>query len=187
MSDNQSLRQEAEQVLANADRLYSTADVELALDRMAREISSVLHDRNPLVLCPMLGAVIFTGRLLPRLDFSLELEYIHISRYQGQTHGGAIHWLRRPPATVAGRTLLVLDDILDQGLTMRSILDECRQAGAGDIFTAVLVDKKTGGARLLSRANFTGLEVPDRYVFGYGMDYKGYLRNSPGIYAVKES
>jgi hypoxanthine phosphoribosyltransferase len=180
------LKHEAEQTLARAEQLYSRDDVEKAMDRMAVEISEVLHDRDPLVLCLMVGAVIVTGRLLTRLDFPLQLEYIHATRYQGGTRGGSITWQRKPEANVKDRTILVIDDILDEGITLRSIVDECSAAGAHEIYTAVLADKITGKARQFPQADFTGLTVPDRYVFGYGMDYKGYLRNCAGIYAVQD-
>ncbi len=185
MSEELSLQREAGQVLANADLLYPAAEVEQAIERMAGEITAVLRDRNPLVLCPMIGAMVFAGRLLPRLDFLLEVAYIHATRYRGETTGGELHWIHKPPATVTGRTLLVVDDILDEGNTMRAIVEECRRAGAAGIYTAVLADKQIDRPKEFPRADFTGLTVPNRYVFGYGMDYKGYLRNCAGIYAVK--
>ena len=185
LDDRQVLRKDAEQVLAGAELLYPAAEVEQAIERMAGEITAVLSDKNPLVLCPMIGAMVFAGRLLPRLNFLLEVTYIHATRYRGQTRGGELHWIHKPPASVSGRTLLVVDDILDEGNTMRAIMDECRQAGAAGIYTAVLADKQIDHAKEFPRADFTGLAVPNRYVFGYGMDYKGYLRNCAGIYAVK--
>jgi hypoxanthine phosphoribosyltransferase len=185
LDDRQALRKDAGQVLAAADLLYPATVVEQAIERMAGEITAVLLDRNPLVLCPMIGALVFAGRLLPRLDFLLEVAYIHATRYRGETTGGELHWIHKPPATVTGRTLLVVDDILDEGSTMRAIVEECRRAGAAGVYTAVLADKQIDRPKEFPRADFTGLFVPNRYVFGYGMDYKGYLRNCAGIYAVK--
>ncbi|TAJ96042.1 MAG: hypoxanthine-guanine phosphoribosyltransferase [Gammaproteobacteria bacterium] len=186
LDDRQALRKDAGQVLAAADLLYPAAEVEQAIERMAGEITAVLRDKNPLVLCPMIGAMVFAGRLLPRLDFLLEVAYIHATRYRGETTGGELHWIHKP-ATVTGRTLLVVDDILDEGNTMRAIVEECRRAGAAGIYTAVLADKQIDRPKEFPRADFTGLAVPNRYVFGYGMDYKGYLRNCAGIYAVKDN
>jgi len=178
---------EAQQVLKEADILFTPEEVEAALNRMAIEITKTLAGKNPLVLCTMIGAAIPAGILIPKLDFPLELDYVHVTRYRGDTTGGQIEWIRKPGAEINGRTILVLDDILDEGITLSALIEECRKNGAVNIFTAVLVDKKINRSRSFSKADFTGLIVPDRYVFGYGMDYKGFLRNAPGIYAVKQA
>lgn len=172
-------------MLAEAELLHSAADVEKALERMANEITSTLAAKNPVVLCMMTGAIVPTGILIPRLDFPLELDYVHVTRYRGNTSGSHIQWLRNPEISLEDRTVLLIDDILDEGITLTAIIEECKNLHATEIFTAVLVDKQLNRSRNLKQADFTGLTVPDRYVFGYGMDYKGYLRNAPGIYAVK--
>ena len=178
---------EAQQVLKEADILFTRAEVETALERMAADITIALADKNPLVLCMMIGAAVPAGILIPKLDFPLELDYVHVTRYRGDTIGGQIKWIRKPGAELNGRTILLLDDILDEGITLSVLIEECRKNGAINIFTAVLVDKQIKRQRNLARADFTGLKVPDRYIFGYGMDYKGFLRNAPGIYAVKQA
>ena len=179
------LKQEAQQVYAEAQLLYSAAEVEAAIDKMADAITAELKDKNPVVLCLMIGAVIIVGKLLPRLNFPLQLEYVHASRYQGATTGGNMQWVRSPSVSLQGRTVLIVDDILDEGVTMSTMIEECKKAGAAEIHTAVLADKQIKKSRALKKADFTGLTIPDHYVFGYGMDYKSYLRNAPGIYAVK--
>jgi len=179
-------KHEMEQVRANADLLYTRSEVEAALDNMAAAITRQLHDKNPLLLCLMLGAVVVTGKLLSRLRFPLQLDYIHATRYRGTTSGGQLEWLRRPQAMIKGRNILIVDDILDEGVTLKTITEACREAGAGAIYTAVLVDKQLRKPKQFAKADFTGLTIPDRYVFGYGMDYKEYWRNLDGIYAVHE-
>jgi len=165
--------------------LYSNNEVEAALDRMARQIHSQLEDKNPVLLCVMIGGLIPMGHLLTRLDFPLELDYVHATRYQGETSGGEIIWKVKPSRSLSGRTVLVVDDILDGGITLSAILEEVKAMGAEEVYSAVLVDKRhkrvAGG---LDKADFVGLEVDDHYVFGYGMDYREYLRNAPGIYMV---
>ncbi|MEW6354166.1 MAG: hypoxanthine-guanine phosphoribosyltransferase [Pseudomonadota bacterium] len=178
--------QQALDVYVHADRLYSKTDVEQALQRMAEQITARLKESNPLVLCVMTGGIIPAGKLLTRLDFPLQLDYIHATRYRGKTQGGELHWLVRPSIPLQDRTLLIIDDILDEGLTLAAIIADCKAAGAREVYSAVLVDKlhdRKNGVQ----ADFVGLTVEDRYVFGYGMDYKGYLRNAPGIFAVKET
>lgn len=154
---------------------------------MAQAINKRLHDSNPLCLCVMTGGIIPTGQLLPRLDFPLELDYIHLNRYRGDVRGDTIHWLRKPAAhALEGRVILLIDDILDEGLTLSSAIAYCREQGARETYVAVLADKqRERGAGGLEKADFTGLTIPNRYVFGYGLDYRSYWRNAPGVYAVK--
>lgn len=175
-----------ESVLKNADCLYSTVEVNEALDRMAQAITEKLKDKNPLVLCVMTGAIITTGHLLTRLHFPLEIDYLHATRYAGKTFGGELHWIAKPRKSLANRTLLIVDDVLDGGITLASIVETCYQEKAAAVYTAVLVDKqreREPGVTL--DVDFIGLTTENRYLFGFGLDYHDYLRNIPGIYAVK--
>lgn len=176
-----------QKVLNEAECLYNTDEVNQALDRMAQEISAKLRNTNPLILCVMTGALITTGHLSTRLHFPLEMDYIHATRYRGTNRGGDLHWLVEPRKSLQDRTVLVVDDIMDGGLTLASIIDYCKQAGAKEIFTAVMVSKKrTREPGVKFEPDFVGLETEDRYLFGFGLDYEEYLRNVPGIYAVKD-
>ena len=176
---------EITRIQAEADLIYSSAEVEAAIVKMSQEITVVLEDKNPIVLCLMIGGIVPTGKLLPLLNFPLQLEYVHATRYQGETNGGTLHWIRKPTISLQDRHVLIIDDILDEGKTLMAIVEECKSNQANTIRTAVLVDKQLNRERIFEKADFTGLTVPDRYVFGYGMDYKEYLRNAPGIFAVK--
>ena len=120
------------------------------------------------------------------MDFPFQISYIHVTRYRGETSGGEINWVARPNVPVAGRTVLVVDDIFDEGTTLKAIMGELKQAGAAEIYSAVLVDKRHDRKEPGLKIDFIGLEVEDRYVFGCGMDYKEYWRNLPAIYALKE-
>jgi hypoxanthine phosphoribosyltransferase len=172
-------------VQREADLLHSAEAVEAAFDQMAAAVSRKLHDRRPLVLAVMIGGIIPAGRLVPRLNFPLELDYIHATRYRGDVRGGDLHWRAHPTISMQDRTVLVVDDILDEGLTLSAILNHCREQGAAEVLSAVLVEKHHDRKPALKHADFAGLTVEDRYVFGCGMDYKGFLRNAAGIYAVK--
>ena len=176
---------EIKQIESSADLLYSEVEVEAALDKMADNINLLLADRNPLVLCVMNGGVVVTGKLMTRLNFPLTLDGINASRYRNQTSGGEIKWLLKPETVLKNRTILLVDDILDEGLTLDALYEYCRQQGASSIYSAVLINKKLGYKKPII-ADFIGLETEDRYLFGYGMDYKGYLRNAAGIFACKE-
>ncbi len=172
-------------IKSEADLLYGEQAVEAALDKMAAAVTAELADKNPLVLAVMVGGIIPAGKLIPRLDFPAQIDYVHATRYRGDTRGRDLHWHARPIQSLRGRAVLVVDDILDEGVTLAEILSYCREAGARTVHSAVLVDKDVGAKPGLKQADFTGLRVENRYVFGYGMDYRGYLRNARGIYAVK--
>lgn len=175
---------EIESVQANADLIYSEAQVETALDNMAASINDLLANTNPLVLCVLNGGIIAAGKLIPRLNMLLTLDSISASRYQNQTSGGVIEWLLKPSTPLQDRTVLIIDDILDEGFTLAAIKAYCLEQGATVAYCAVLADKMLDHEKPIC-ADFVGLQIENRYLFGYGMDYKGYLRNAAGIYACK--
>jgi hypoxanthine phosphoribosyltransferase len=165
--------------------LYTANEVEAALDRMAIKIHEALQDKNPVIVCVMIGGLVPLGNLLHRLDFPLEVDYVHATRYRGDLTGGDIHWKVKPSTNLVGRTVLVVDDILDGGITLAAIIEEMKAMGAEKVYSAVLVDKyRKRVANGLQNADFVGLQVEDNYIFGYGMDYHEYLRNAPGIFIV---
>lgn len=176
--------EQVNQTLAEADCLYDQQQVEAALDKMASAITQVLFNRDPLVLCVLTGAIVPAGHLLTRMPFPMQIDYIHATRYAGDTRGGELSWQVRPSHPLKDRNILVVDDILDEGITLSAILEHCRKEGAAEVYSAVLIEKQHDRKSGL-QADFVGLRTEDRYLFGYGMDYKGYLRNAPGIYAVK--
>lgn len=175
---------EIKRVQAHAELLHSEQEVEAALDAMAAQINKQLADTNPILLCVMNGGIVVAGKLLTRLTIPLNVDAINASRYRNQTSGGDIEWVLKPRLPLRGRTVLIVDDVLDEGITLAAIHQFCRDAGAVAVYSAVLVDKQLGRAKPMA-VDFVGLEVANRYIFGYGMDYKGYLRNAAGIYACQ--
>lgn len=170
---------------SRAELLVSAEDVQQAVDRVAVRLALSLHAANPLVLVVMHGGLPYAGEILKRLSFPLELGYVHVSRYRGATSGGSLHWHHHPDYDLAGRTILFVDDVLDQGETLAAL---CAWAGQGDarrVVTTVLVDKQVATPRPLA-ADYAALTCPDRYLFGCGMDYRGYWRNLPAIYALPQ-
>ena len=180
-------RDEVRAISENAVCLHGPAAVHSALDRMAAEITAELGDSFPLVLCVLTGGIIPTGHMITRLAFPLETDYLHATRYRGETSGEEVHWLSKPGTPLQGRTVLVVDDILDEGHTLEQVLEFCRDAGASRVYTAVLIEKLHDRRVPGVAADFIGLQVEDRYVFGFGMDYKNYLRNLNGIYALVDA
>lgn len=175
----------ARALLANADLIHSEATVQAALEDVAERIRGRLAEKNPLVLCVMTGGVIFTGQLLPKLAFPLDFDYLHATRYGPETQGGKISWRMAPWMSVKGRTVLVVDDILDEGVTLAAVKESLIRLGAEEVLLAVFTDKENGKNKPIA-ADFVGLPVPDRFVFGFGMDVDGAWRNLPAIYAMKE-
>jgi len=176
----------AREILLKADLLYPAEQVQAALHKVAQQINDQLSEAHPLVLSVMGGAVVFSGQLLPLLTFPLDFDYVHVSRYGDARHGGALHWKVAPGESVRGRVVLLVDDILDEGHTLAALHQRVLELGAARCYSAVFADKRHGRPKPI-RADFVGLELPDRFVFGYGMDIEGAWRNLPAIYAVRGS
>lgn len=177
---------EAREALDKAELICPASEVQAAVQHVAGEINRALADQHPLVLSVMGGAVVFTGQLLPLLDFPLDFDYLHVSRYGNEQQGGALKWKVAPQENVRGRVVLVVDDILDEGETLLAIKQRVLELGAKQFYSAVFADKENGKSKPI-RADFTGMQLPNRFVFGYGMDIHGAWRNLPAIYAVREN
>ena len=187
MSIADELQQELMRVRREAVELHSSDQVQEAIAKLAFEVTEAYAGKVPIFVTIMNGGMIFAAELVKRLDFPLEMDYLHASRYLGATTGGEVEWIVTPNATMEGRHVVIVDDILDVGSTLLSIIDACKAQGAASVKTCVLVDKQHDRkAKPGLKADFTALEAADHYLFGMGMDYKGYWRNAPGIYAVKE-
>lgn len=178
-------RTQALALLAGAERLFTAAELDQTVARMAEAIRADLGERFPLVLSVMGGAVVFTGHLLPRLDFPLDFDILKVSRYGLNTGGGDISWSLKPRTAVRDRVVLVLDDILDEGETLAAIRRVLIEEGAAEVLTAVMTDKDHGRSKPIV-PDYVGITVPNRYVFGYGMDVHGLWRNLPDIHALRD-
>jgi hypoxanthine phosphoribosyltransferase len=181
------IHDEARALLAGAECIHPPEAIQAAIAAVAARITARLAEANPVLLCVMSGAVPFVGHLMTHLDFPLDFDYLHASRYGATTRGrDKLTWRSGPWISLKGRSVLVVDDILDEGLTLAAICERIRQMGAAEVLTAVCVEKDTGKPKPIT-ADFVGLHVPDRFVFGFGMDVCGAWRNLPGIYARKET
>jgi hypoxanthine phosphoribosyltransferase len=177
---------EIQKIFDQADCLYTQDQVVDAIDGLAKQINSIYSDQNPLVMIVMNGGLVFGGQLLSRLNFPLQVDYLHASRYGVNIQGETLDWRVKPSVAIQGRSVLIVDDILDEGKTLLEIIQYCKAQGASQVRSVVLTEKKHDrkAAKNL-KADFCGLMLEDRFVFGFGMDYQGYWRNAPGIYAVK--
>ena len=175
--------QTPQQLLNQATLIHNAEAVTGAINRLGVEITQALSTATPVVICVMGGGVVFAGQLLTQLNFPLELDYVHASRYQNKTVGLTLDWQALPKLDLSGRTVLIVDDILDEGITLLAIQEKCLALGAKQVLSAVLVEKTLDHTKPI-QADFVGLEVPNRYVFGYGMDAYGWWRNLSSIYAL---
>ncbi|MBN1684808.1 MAG: hypoxanthine-guanine phosphoribosyltransferase [Gammaproteobacteria bacterium] len=168
--------------------LHTQQEVEVAIDRVAEAMNQTFSaDDLPIFLCTMNGAVIFMGQLLPRLRFPLQIDYVHTARYYGTMHAGDLHWIAKPTTSLQDRIIVIVEDIIDSGITLARVIDYCEQQGAKKIYTAALVDKEHERSENgIETVDFAGLHVEDKFLLGYGLDYQGFFRNLPGIYAVQK-
>ena len=175
--------------LANSELVHDRHTLETAIARMAVAIRNDYAGSVPLFVTVMHGGLPFAGQLALELGargLDLEFEYLHATRYRSGTSGGQITWKHHPEASLRGRRVLLVDDIVDEGHTLAAIRDWCREQGAAQVRIAALAVKKHGRCVPGLAADYFGVEVPDRYVYGYGMDYHEQGRNLPAIYALKE-
>lgn len=178
--------QHLQTVREEADTLFCRSAVEMAIRRVAAEITARIGGDNPILLTVLNGGIIFCGNLLLELPFPLELDSVSVGRYRGETRGADLRWNVKPTLPLRGRTVLLVDDVLDEGLTLAELKRYCLEQGAEKVLIAVLVEKKLAVDKPC-RADFIGVEADNRYLFGYGMDYRNYLRNAAGIFACSRA
>ncbi|QGZ40484.1 hypoxanthine phosphoribosyltransferase [Pseudoduganella flava] len=180
--------QRARALLDNAEQIFDAQQVQDAVRHVADDLNARFgkEEEFPLVLGVMGGAVVFTGNLLPQLTFPLEFDYIHVSRYGDDDVGGKVVWKVVPRSNVAGRTVIVVDDILDEGETLAHVKERLLDMGAKEVVIAVFADKAIGKAKPV-KADLVGLTIPNRFVVGFGMDAYGYWRNLPGLWAINNA
>ena len=172
--------------LAQSDLLHERGELESVIADMGRQIDAALDGERAVFLPVMNGALIFAGQLALAIRTDMEFDYVHATRYRGATEGHELHWLREPAVPLQGRTVLLADDILDEGHTLKAVREDCYRRGARRVLIASLCTKRHDRLVEGIASDFNGVELPDRYVFGYGLDYYEQGRNLPAIYALKE-
>lgn len=179
-------QEELDKIQATMTLLYDKNQIEAAINTVATKMNEHFTHEHPLLLCVMNGAVIFMGQLITKLTFPLQIDYIHATRYHGTTQGQDLRWLAKPAESLRDRVVILIEDILDSGLTLASIVDYCKKEGAKKIYIAVMVEKDCPRhPKGVQKADFTGMHVINKYVTGYGFDYGGYFRNLDGIYSIE--
>ena len=186
------------EALEQSDLIYDRAAIDAAIAGMADAIAAdyigqVPANRMgdsfvPVFLTVMHGALPFAGQLALELGargLDLQFDYLHATRYRGSNQGGELVWKHRPATALYGRRVLIADDILDEGHTLAEVRRWCIEQGATDVRIAALTVKDHDRCVAGIRADYVGLHLPDRYVYGFGMDYHEQGRNLPAIYALK--
>lgn len=178
--------QELHSIKEKSDLVFSTSQIQAVVEKMGFELESRIRNKNAILLCVMNGGITMTADLMRCMDCEVRFDYLQVARYRDKTVGGGLHWLKEPQLSLENQTVVLVDDIYDEGYTMEELVSYCKKHGAREVITAVLLLKRKSSLQVGSKPDIYGLEVNDRYVFGYGMDYKGYLRNVPAIYAISE-
>lgn len=176
--------EQAQSAFERADCLYTAEQMAAVYDRMAADIQTALAGRDPVILSVMMGGFTPTAELTKRLSLPFEFDYLHATRYRGEGRGGELVWKVSPSISITDRHVLVIDDILDEGKTLEATLQALLQQAPASVQTAIVLEKQHDRRDPQLHADFKGVDVPDRYVFGAGMDYLGYFRNLPGVYAL---
>ncbi|HET6633344.1 MAG TPA: hypoxanthine-guanine phosphoribosyltransferase [Rhodanobacteraceae bacterium] len=174
------------EVLQRSEVLFDREHLAREITRMGREIDAALAGERAIFAVVMTGALVFAGELALAIGSDLEFEYVHATRYRGATAGGELQWLRRPQLPMDGRIVLLVDDILDEGHTLKAVRDACLGLGARRVLVATLCRKQHDRCVDGIAPDFNGVVVPDAYVYGYGMDYHEQGRNLPAIHALRE-
>ena len=165
------------ELISESSLIYSNKKISDAISNIADNCNSILSDQEVTILPVMNGALIFSGQLIPKL--------IHTSRYLNNEGQKTVNWIYEPNLDlIKNKTVLVIDDILDEGITLNNIKKKLIEIGAKQVLIAVLFDKKIDKIKSI-KPDFFGLEVPDAYVYGFGLDFKGIGRNIPHLYAHK--
>ena len=156
--------------------------IEKRLDVIARRVHADFRDEDSLQGVALLkGAFVFMADLLRRVPLRLEVECLNVASYHGSTESsGQVDFLDRKLPDVSGRCVLLIDDILDTGRTLAAVTEKLREMGAREVKTCVLLTKDKKRAQEVE-ADYSGFEIADEFVVGYGLDFNGKYRNLPYV------
>ena len=180
--------EQAEKILEDAELVYNAEEINQSINNMASQLNKQFSQiTQPMIMLPVMnGGLILSGHLITRLNFPVEIDYCHATRYRDKTSASDLLWKVKPQHSLINRTVLVIDDIFDEGHTLQSVIEFCKSQKAEKVLSAVLIEKKHPRMKADIKSDFIGMQVEDRYVFGFGMDYKGFHRQLNAIYAVSE-
>lgn len=166
--------------------LYDEATIHRRLDELAARITSDYRERELTIVAILNGSVILMADLLRRIPLPLKLDCLSVASYHGGTKSvGELMFRQVPLPDIAGRHVLILDDILDSGVTLATVREKLEDAGPLSIRTCVLLEKKRTRVRAVE-PDYVGFEIADEFVVGYGLDYMERYRNLPCIGVLRK-
>lgn len=178
MEEYDEIKKEFIAVDKNAKPLYSKQQLLANLQIVAEQISKDYQDKKLICLCVLNGGIVTLGQLLPLITCSVLVDSIHLTRYTGKTTASdTIKWKSKPSINLKGLDVLLVDDILDEGITLFELSKYCKTQKANSVKSMVLVNKKHNRKFENIKADYVACEVPDKYVYGFGMDFKEFGRN----------
>ena len=170
-------------ILKQSSILYSSREIHLAIKNIAEEINQDIQSDVLYVLTVMNGGLFFSAHLIPLLKHTIHHDYIHATRYGNKAKGGLVHWIKDPDDIIKGKNILLVDDILDEGVTLSQIISKCKKMGAKNIFYTALFNKLIDKEKTIL-PSYHVLNVPNKFVFGFGLDYKGFGRALPDLHII---
>ncbi|MCF8304361.1 MAG: hypoxanthine phosphoribosyltransferase [Bacteroidales bacterium] len=160
-------------------------EIQEAVKEVAREISEDLKDKNPLFLVVLNGAFIFAADLLRHVEVDCNVSFVKLSSYAGTQTTSIVREIIGLDEVVKGRTVVIIEDIVDTGITMDNMIRNLKHLEADDVQVATLLFKPEAFQKEFS-IKYIGIEIPNDFIVGYGLDYDGYGRNHPDIYKIIE-
>jgi hypoxanthine phosphoribosyltransferase len=164
-------------------KLISGEDIKRRITELASQINNDLAGRDAIFLGVLNGAFIFAADIFRQIDFPARISFVKLASYSGTGHTGTVNELIGWNEDVSGRTIVILEDIVDTGNTVQLIVDELLERKALEVKIAALFFKPSACLRSI-KIDYTGFEIPNDFVVGYGLDYNGYGRNLSSIYAL---
>ena len=161
----------------------SEEDVMQAVHSVAEKMNEDLKNDNPLFICVLNGAFMFASDLMKHINFPCEITFIKLSSYEGIYSTGAVKEILGLNESVVGRNVVIIEDIVDTGVTMERILESLSSKGVKSVKIATFLQKPAALTRNIE-VDYVGIKIPNEFIIGYGLDYDGYGRNMKAIYTV---
>lgn len=155
------------------------------IDRLATQLNRDLEGKNPLFLCVLNGSFVFAADLFRRINIPAEISFVKLASYEGTASTGVIKEVIGLSENITGRTIVIVEDIIDTGCTMQKLLENLGTRNPESIHVCTLL-LKPEKLKVPLDVEYVALEIPNDFIVGYGLDYDGYGRNLKDIYTVVE-
>ncbi len=163
----------------------SFEQIDKALEKMAEKMNAELADKDPLMICILNGSFMFAADIMKKLNFPCEISFVKLSSYEGTSTTGKVKEIIGLTEDIEGRTIVILEDIIDTGVTMEKIKKQLIGYAPADLKIASML-YKPDACKVDINIDYIGIDIPDKFIVGYGLDYDGYGRNLPNIYTIVE-